>query len=168
MPKYRKYGSKEQHHFISGTYVAIALFLVLFQIFTSVFTLPILIGFFFCYMFVLLRERELTLYELDFRWYFSLAYLVFIDITHDFYLFSSLIAFVIFYYFCADWLRTNFKIGKFLPIFFVIFAYGLLFVVHNLILYVDSGEFRLFGVDYGVNMLAEAALCFFFFRNKIK
>ena len=98
MPKQRRFGSTEKHHFFSGSYLILGFFFVFYQIFSSIFPLPLLIGFFFNYMFVLLHESEQTLYELDFRWYFSLFYLVFIDITHDFYLFSSCFAFFAFYF----------------------------------------------------------------------
>lgn len=168
MPRHRRFGSTQKHSFISGTYVVIALFLVLFQVFSSIFALPILIGFFFCYMFILLREKERTLYDLDFRWYFSMFYLVFIDITHNLYLFSSWIAFFVFYYLFADWIKTNFKVGKVLPILFTFCAYGLLFIVDNVINYVQSGFFKLYGGEYIADMLAESALCYLFFRNKLK
>ncbi len=168
MPRHRRFGSKEQHHFLSGSLIMLGFGLVLYQIFTSIFEIPILIGFFFCYMFVLLREKEQTLYDLDFRWYFSMFYLVFIDITHDFYLFSSWIAFFVFYYLCADWIKTNFKMGKLLPILFTFCAYGLLFVVDNVLFYSQSGYFRLYGGEYIVDTLAESALCYLIFRNKIK
>lgn len=168
MPRKRKFGSNEQHHFINAYYVTLGLFFILFQILSSIFVLPILIGFFFCYMYVLLREKEITLYDLDFRWYFSLAYLVFIDITHDFYLFSSWIAFFLFYYFCANWIKTNFKIGKLLPIFFSICAYLLLYISHNVLCYIDSAKFSLLGMEYFVDMFAESALCYLIFKDKIR
>lgn len=168
MPKRRKYGSNEQHHFISGTYVGLAFLFVCFEILSSIFVLPILIGFFFCYMFVLLREKETTLYDLDFRWYFSLGFLLFIDVTHDLYLFSSWIAFFAFYYFCADWIKTNFKIGKLLPIFFTICAYLLLYIFNNVLSYMDRAKFNFFGVEYFFDMLVESALCYLVFKDKLR
>lgn len=168
MPKRRKYGSNEQHHFISGTYVSLGLGFVCFEILSSIFVLPTLIGFFFCYMFVLLRERETTLYDLDFRYYFSLFFLVFIDITHDFYLFSSWIAFFVFYYFCADWIRINFKIGKLLPVFFTICAYALLYLVNNILSYMDSAKFNFLGVEYFFDMCVESAFCYLIFKDKLR
>ncbi len=168
MPKRRKYGSNEQHHFISGSYVALALGFVCFEILSSVLTLPLLIGFFFCYMSALLREKETTLYDLDFRWYFSLGFLLFIDITHDFYVFSSWIAFFVFYYFCADWIKTNFKIGKFLPVFFTICAYALLYIANNVLSYMDRAKFNFLGLEYFIDMLVESALCYLVFKDKLR
>lgn len=168
MPKRRKYGSNEQHHFISGSYVALGLGFVCFEILSSVFILPLLIGFFFCYMFLLMRESDTTLYDLDFRWYFSLFFLLFIDITHDFYLFSSWIAFFVFYYFCAEWIRTNFKIGKLLPVFFTICAYALLYIFNNVLSYMDSAKFNFLGIEYFADMLVESAFCYLAFKDKLR
>lgn len=168
MPKQRRFGSTEKHHFFSGSYLILGFFFVFYQIFSSIFPLPLLIGFFFNYMFVLLHESEQTLYELDFRWYFSLFYLVFIDITHDFYLFSSCFAFFAFYYFCADWIRINFTIGRILPILFCVCAYVLLFVINNVLSYIDTSDFKLFGGEYLVDMLVESALCYLIFRKAVK
>lgn len=168
MPKRRKYGSNEQHHFLNGSYVALGLFFVLFQIFSSIFILPLLTGFFFCYMYVLLREKETTLYDLDFRWYFSLAYLIFIEITHNFYLFSSWIAFFVFYYFCANWIKSNFTISKILPILFSFCAYLLLFIFNNILSYLDEARLNLLGIEYFFDMLIEAALCYLIFKDKLR
>ena len=168
MPKRRQYGSKEQHHFINGTYTLLALFFVCFEVLSSILILPILVGFFFCYMFILLQEKETTLYDLDFRWYFSLAFLLFIDITHDFYIFSSWISFFVFYHFCADWIKTNFKIGKFLPVFFTISAYLLLYIFNNILSYMDSAKFNFFGTEYFIDMFVESALSYLVFKDKLR
>lgn len=168
MPKLRKYGSKEQHHFLNSHYIILGAFFIFWQIFSSIFILPIFMGVFFCYMSVLLHEREITLYELDFRFYFSLFYLVFIEITHDFYLFSTWFSFFIFYYFCADWIRTNFKFGKFMPIFYCLCGYLLLFIAHNVLSYIDTGHFAPFGLEYYIDALIESALCYLIFKDKLK
>lgn len=168
MPKRRRYGTNEQHHFLSGSYIALGAFFVLWQVFSSIYTMPIFVGLFFCYIYNLIREHESTLYDLDFRFYFSLAYLVFIEITHDFYLFSSWFAFFVFYYFCAEWIKTNFKFGKFMPVFFCICAYLLLFMFNAILSYLDSAKFALLGLEYYIDMLIEAALCYLIFKDRLK
>ncbi|WP_234284392.1 hypothetical protein, partial [Campylobacter novaezeelandiae] len=106
-------------------YIFIAIIFIIYEILSSIFIyLPIFYGVFFCYMFFLLEQRERTLYDLDFRWYFCLFFLFFTDVTHNFFIFSSWIAFFIFYYFFAYWIKTNLKIEKFIPITFVLCAYG--------------------------------------------
>ncbi|WP_297193286.1 hypothetical protein [uncultured Campylobacter sp.] len=168
MPR-RKYGTKVYNHYIDGTYVFVGLCFVFYQILSSVFSyFPLMLGFFFCYMFYLLQESEKSLYNLDFRWYFSLCYLLLIDITHDFYLFSSWFSFFIFYYFLADWLKINFKIGKFLPIIFVFCAYFLLFSIDNLLSYVDNNGIHLFGIELLITVFMEFILAYIFFKDSIK
>lgn len=166
----RKYGTnKTLHYNIDLSYIFLALVLVFYQVLSSIFTyLPILIGFFFCYMYSLLQEKDETLYDLDFRWYFSLVYLLFIDITHDFYLFVSWICFFVFYCFCADWIKTNFKIGKFIPIFFVFCTYLLFCVFDSILSYIDNVNIKIFGSEYFISMGVEALFCYLFFKDKIR
>ena len=133
MPKRRKYGSNEQHHFISGSYVALGLGFVCFEILSSIFILPLLIGFFFCYMFLLMRESDTTLYD-----------------------------------FCAEGIRTNFKIGKLLPVFFTICAYALLYIFNNVLSYMDSAKFNFLGIEYFADMLVESAFCYLAFKDKLR
>lgn len=168
MPKQRRYASTQKHRFIDGGYVFWAAFFVIYQIFSSIFPLPILLGFFFCYALSLIKESELNLYDLDFRYYFALLYLLFIDITHDFYLFSSWIAFFIFYYFFVDWIRITFKIGKLLPIFFTLCAYLFFYVLDQILSYVDTSRLDLLGKEYFIYALIEAFICFFVFKDKLR
>ena len=109
---------------LNFSYVFLGIFFIFYEILSSIFSyLPLFYGFFFCYMFMLLEEREKTLLKLDFRWYFSLFFLLFADITHDFFPFSSWIAFFIFYYALAGWIKTNLKMSSTTPIVFVFCAY---------------------------------------------
>ncbi|WP_273402818.1 hypothetical protein [Campylobacter avium] len=169
MPR-RKYGSKTYSHYIDGFYVFTAICFIVYQILSSIFSyMPLMLGFFFCYMYCLLQERDKSLYDLDFRWYFSVFYILFIDITHDFYLFSSLFAFLCFHYFFADWLKVNFKIGKLLPIVFVVCAYALLIFFDNLLSYLDNKKLSIFSLNYLLFILCiESFLSYIFFKDKIK
>lgn len=130
--------------------------------------MPILLGFFFCYMFVLLLQHQSSLYELDFRWYFCLFYLLMIDITHNFYIFSSWIAFVVFFYFCADWLRINFKVGKLIPALFVCCAYVLVYCIDGLLTYIDNGDLKIFSKEYFYYILLESLLATLFFKDELR
>ncbi len=160
---------KTYHKHIDGSYIFVGLCFVFYQVISSVFSyLPLMLGFFFCYMFYLLQESERSLYNLDFRWYFSLFYLLLVDITHDFYLFSSYFSFFLFYYFLADWLKVNFKIGKFLPILFVFSAYFLLFFIDNLLSYVDNNNLSSVGLEFLSTICIESLLAYIFFKDSIK
>lgn len=160
--------AKENHHFLNYNYIFFALVLILWQIISSIAPLPMLEGFFFCYMAILLHEKEETLYDLDFRWYFSCVYLLFIDITHDLYLFTSWLSFGFFYYFFAPSLRSKLKLPRLLPVFFTISAYLLVFITNNIIAYIDNSRFLSFKAEFLVQMLVEGGLCYLFFRGKFR
>ncbi|WP_142682124.1 hypothetical protein [Campylobacter sp. MIT 99-7217] len=165
----KKHKERIYHKSVNGFYISWGVFFVLYQILSSIFAfLPVLIGVFFCYMFVLLMQRNTTLYDLDFRWYFSLLYLCFIDITHNYYLFSCCIAFALFYFFCADYLRTNFKISKLIPSLFVCCAYGLVFGIDCLLSYVNNASVKSFSVEYLYYILLESLIVTIFFKDEIK
>lgn len=169
MPTKRKYGSKARHNYLDGYYVVLGSCFIIYQILSSIFAhLPLLIGFFYCYAFLLLDESRKNLQTLDFRWYFMLFYLLLIDITYDFYLFSSWLAFVIFYYLCADYIRTSFKLMKFLPIIFVLCAYALEFGLDIMLSYIDNAPLKIFNLSYLIDIFIESLLCFFLFKDKLK
>lgn len=149
------------------SYIFFIIFFILYQILSSVFIyLPILYGLFFCYMIYLIDEKEKTLYKFDFRWYFILFYLVFIDITHNYFIFSSWLAFFIFYYMCADWIKINLKIGKFIPVCFVICAYIFIYIVDFTFSYSENEDIKIFGFEYFLSMIIESILSYIFFKDK--
>ncbi|MDO4674406.1 hypothetical protein [Campylobacter sp.] len=160
----RRAGAKN----LSLAYGLLGLCFFIYEILTSVFSfLPLLYGFFFCYAFVLLKEQERTLLRLDFRWFFTLAFLLFADITHDFFLFSSWFAFFIFYYVLADWIRGNFKIARSIPIIFILSAYGLIFVGDWVLSYVNNQNVKIIHLSYALPICIEALLGYVFFKGRI-
>lgn len=153
---------------LNANYVFSGLFFVFYQILSSIFIyLPPFYGIFFCYAFYLLEQREQSLQKLDFRWYFCLAFLFFADITHNFFIFSSWIAFLIFYYACADWIKINFKIGKFTASIFVFCAYGFILILDIVFSYVSNQNIHFFGVANLVSISVEALIAYIFFKDKI-
>lgn len=153
---------------LNANYVFSGLFFVFYQILSSIFIyLPPFYGIFFCYAFYLLEQREQSLQKLDFRWYFCLAFLFFADITHNFFIFSSWIAFLIFYYACADWIKVNFKIGKFTASIFVFCAYGFILILDIVFSYVSNQNIHFFGVANLVSISVEALIAYIFFKDKI-
>lgn len=154
---------------LNGTYIGLALFLIIYQILGSVYLYsPLLYGIFFCYMFFLLEESERTLNELDFRWYFSLFFLFFTDATYDFFVFSSWVAFCIFYYVFADWIKTNLKTGAILAVIFVFCAYILIFVVDRAFSYMSNEEAKTLNISYIISILIECLFAYILFRGKIQ
>ncbi|EGK8197689.1 hypothetical protein IO455_000494 [Campylobacter coli] len=152
---------------LNGSYVFLGFLCILYQILGSVFLyMPLLYGVFFCYMYFLLEERQKTFNKLDFRWYFSLFFLFFTDITYDFFLFSSWLAFVIFYYTCADWIKTNLKIGKIIPIILVLCVYAFIFILDAIFSYVGDQEFKMPNFVYMISIMFECLFAYMLYRSK--
>ncbi|MBZ7946867.1 hypothetical protein H2258_05525 [Campylobacter sp. RM9939] len=153
---------------INGGYIFLGIFYIIYQILGSIFTYtPLLYGLFFCYMIYLLEQRQKTFNKLDFRWYFSLFFLFFTDITYDFFIFSSWIAFALFYYICADWIKTSLKIEKFIPIAFVLCAYFFIFLLDFIFSYMNNQHFKALSFGYLISIGIECFLAYVFFRGKI-
>ncbi|EGK8164782.1 hypothetical protein LMQ51_000632 [Campylobacter coli] len=152
---------------LNGSYVFLGFLCILYQILGSVFLyMPLLYGVLFCYMYFLLEERQKTFGKLDFRWYFSLFFLFFTDITYDFFLFSSWFAFAIFYYTCADWIKTNFKIGKVIPVILVLCAYIFIFILDIIFSYAADQEFIMPSFGYMISIAFECLFAYVLFRSK--
>ncbi len=152
---------------LNNSYIFLGFFFIIYQILGSVFIYaPLLYGIFFCYMFCLLEQRESSLSKLDFRWYFSLFFLFFTDITYNFFIFSSWFAFFIFYYACADWIKTNLKIGKFIPVVFVFCAYAFIFILDAILSYTAGEKVKVLGLAYFVSIFIECFLAYVFFKGK--
>ncbi|EDP6837665.1 hypothetical protein GRO78_06035 [Campylobacter lari] len=150
------------------SYLFFYLSLIFYQMLSSVYYwMPPLFGVFFCYMIVLLKEKERTLNKLDFRWYFSLFYLFFIDIIHGFYLFSSWIAFFVFYHFFVDWFKSKLKLGHYLLIIFTLCAYIFIYLFDVFLAYLDNNEILKFGIEYLWFFTVEALISFVIFKGKI-
>lgn len=165
----RKLRARNYTENLGLNYVILGLFFIFYEILSSTFVyLPPLYGIFFCYAFYLLERRERTLQKLDFRWYFCLAFLFFADITHDFFVFSSWIAFFIFYYACADWIKTNFKIGRFIASIFVFCAYGFILVLNIIFSYISNQNIHFFGFENFVCVCLEALVAYILFKDKIR
>lgn len=153
---------------INGGYIFLGIFYIIYQILGSIFTYtPLLYGLFFCYMIYLLEQRQKTFNKLDFRWYFSLFFLFFTDVTYDFFIFSSWIAFALFYYICADWIKTSLKIEKFIPIAFVLCAYFFIFLLDFIFSYMNNQHFKALSFGYLIFIGIECFLAYVFFRGKI-
>ncbi|MCV3374346.1 hypothetical protein L8V80_05330 [Campylobacter lari] len=150
------------------SYLFFYLSLIFYQVLSSVYYwIPPLFGVFFCYMIVLLKEKERTLNKLDFRWYFSLFYLLLIDVIHGFYLFSSWIAFFIFYHFFVDWFKSKLKLGHYLLVIFTFCAYIFIYLFDVFLAYLDNNEILKFGIEYLWFFTVEALISFIIFKGKI-
>ncbi|MCR6576290.1 hypothetical protein [Campylobacter insulaenigrae] len=150
------------------SYVFFYFSLIFYQMLSSVYYwFPPLFGVFFCYMIILLKEKEKTLNSLDFRWYFSLFYILLIDIIHGFYIFSSWIAFFVFYHVFVDWFQSKLKLGRYLLVIFTLCAYLFLYVLDIFLAYLDNQQILSFGFEYVWFFVLEALVSFVIFKGKI-
>ncbi|TXE81559.1 hypothetical protein FPD46_04515 [Campylobacter peloridis] len=151
------------------SYLFFYLSLIFYQVLSSVYYwLPPLFGIFFCYMIILLKEKEKTLNKLDFRWYFSLFYILFIDIIHGFYLFSSWIAFFVFYHVFADWFSNKLKFGDYLLMVYTLCAYIFIYIFDVFLAYLDNSAIIKFGIEYLWFIAFEAVFGFIIFKGRVK
>ncbi|MCD8213024.1 MAG: hypothetical protein LUC34_03080 [Campylobacter sp.] len=143
-------------------------FLVAYEIATTQFGfLPPLIGVFFTYMILEYTKKQKRYTEFGFYWYFAIIFLIFAEQIHGFYLFSTLIAFLIFYNFVVDWLLVTMKWRNCLLAVFVVSGYVVTFSTNNLIAYVQNGSFLKFGVEYIVYIVIETILAIILFKDRV-
>lgn len=118
----------------------IVAFLFSYQAATTVISLPPLLGIFFVYLIYLNLRREKRILNNEYELYFCIFYLIFIEQTHGFTLFSSLIGCIFFYYFISDYLLVSLKSRVLLVGSFVISGYVMTYLVSALFGYI--GEFE--------------------------
>lgn len=149
-------------------YTISVLTLFIYQIFTVIMPLPPLIGVVFCYMIIILLKKEKTLGDFNKDWYVCIVYLFFIEQVHGFYLFSILIAFLLFYNFFLDWMLVNMKYRFLVLIIITASAYISVFLINQLFVYMkNSDEFFRFGKEYLIFMTVESFISILLFREKI-
>ncbi|WP_107790877.1 hypothetical protein [Campylobacter concisus] len=144
------------------------IFLLSYEIATTQFGfLPPLIGIFFTYMILEYSRKQKQYDEFKPSWYFSLVFLVFAEQIHGFYLFSTIIAFLLFYNFVLDWLYTTMKWRNCLLIIFVASGYVLTFLVNNLFAYVLNEPNLTFSAEYLFFIALESVFAIVLFRDKV-
>ena len=145
-----------------------AVFLISYEIASTQFGfLPPLIGIIFTYMILEYSRKQKHYDEFKLSWYFSVACLVFAEQIHGFYLFSTIIAFLLFYNFVLDWLYTTMKWRNCLLIIFVASGYVLTFLINNLFAYVLNEPNLVFSSEYMFFIGFESILAIVLFRDKV-
>ncbi|MDO5045884.1 MAG: hypothetical protein Q4D84_04265 [Campylobacter sp.] len=142
-------------------------FLLIYQAATSVATyLPPLMGIFFTYMIILNIEKHKKVKKYDKRWYFCIFYLIFAEQVHGFALFSTMIAFLLFYYFVCDWLIVTFKSREILLVVFVASGYFAIYLVSSLLSHIANLPILNFEYEYSIYIISEAVLATILFRER--
>lgn len=143
------------------------IFIVCYELLTVVYAiLPPLIGLFFAYVISLNNAALKKMEDYDKSWYLSFLFLIFAEQIHGFELFSSIFAFIFYYYFLHEWLSTNFKLYQGMLIIYVCSAYILIFCISNIILYINDKAMLQICKEYAYYMIFESFLAVFIFRDK--
>ncbi len=129
--------------------------------------LPPLIGVFFTYLIFEYSKKRKRYTEFDFGWYLSIAFLIFAEQIHGFYIFSSIVAFFIFFYFMVDWLFATFKSRLLLLAVFVSAGYVGTYAVSSLMSYIQNSTMLYFGSEYLVFISVEFLISIVLFKERI-
>lgn len=140
-----------------------SLFLVLYQIMTSIYTfLPLFIGIFFAYA-IINYEDENKRNSI----YLTFLYLSFYDLNKGFYLFSSLLLFILFYNFFVDKIRNFFTCSNCIIVIYVFVAYFGHFVLNSFIAYILNAQGPLFSLEYFYFIVIDSIFAVILFKGRV-
>lgn len=138
------------------------IFMFFYQIFTTIFMfLPPLLGVIFCAIVLNIDKDNKN------DIYLAFIYLVFIESLHNFYIFSSIFGFFIFYYNFASWLKSSFKFQYILLVLLVACGYFFTLFVNIFLSYVFNDEFISLDLIYFYYIFIESVICIVFFKGYI-
>lgn len=144
-------------------YYIFIIFLFLYQIASSVVLfLPPLLGFVFVYLLINFRKNGFDKTSLQ-----IIIYMLFIEIIHGIFLFSSVFAFVVFYYYLLEKIFYKFKNRDILIIIFIIFLYLFILSFNSFLAYLLSDNKFIFTNFYIYYICLESLLAIAVFRNLI-
>lgn len=139
-----------------------AVFIVFIQILSSVYTIiPPLFGLFFCYIVINIDNEEKIFFVA-----LSFLYLIFFDLNKGFYLFSSVVFFIVFYYFIEDKIQNFTNCGNCILTGYIATAYLGHFATNNLISYVLNLPFYHLGYEYIYYILFDCFFSYILFEVK--
>jgi len=140
-----------------------SLFLVFYQIMTSVYTfLPLFIGVFFTYIIVNYEDENKRNYI-----YLIFLYLSFYDLNKGFYLFSYIFLFFIFYNLFVDRIRNFFTCSNCIIVLYVIIAYFGHYIINTFIAYILNSDGPVFLLDYFYYIAIDAIVAVILFKGKV-
>ncbi len=144
-------------------FTLICLGLVIIQIMSSLYTiLPLFVGLFFSYAIINFSKEEDRMYL-----YLSFVYLTVYDLNKGFYLFSSLLFFMIFYYFFVDKIRNFFSCNSCIIAIYVVAAYLGHFLLNVFIAYILNQDIPYFSLGYLYYIFLDVVLATILFRGKV-
>ncbi len=167
MQKFSKL-QRNNFNYLSLKFWLLAIFLITYEFYTSQYRfLPPLLGVFMQYFLILTFDAKFNLENFDFRWYCVLFFLIFCEQIQGFFLFSSIITFLIYFYFLDDYLRNTIKFRIFLIICANFAGYIGILSVSNLISYMKNVPLSPLSNEYYFYIMIESIFCFFMFKDRI-
>jgi len=140
-----------------------SLFLVIYQIMTSVYTfLPLFVGVFFAYIIVNYEDEKKKNYI-----YLIFIYLSFYDLNKGFYLFTYILLFLIFYNLFVEKIRNFFTCSNCIIGIYVVVAYLGHFIVNSFIAYILNHDAPIFLFDYFYYIAIDAFFAVIIFKGKV-
>lgn len=144
-------------------FTLICLVLVVYQIMSSLYTfLPLFVGVFFSYIVINLEKEKSRIYI-----YLSFAYLTIYDLNKGFYLFSSILFLMIFYYFFVERIRNFFTCSNCIVAIYVVSAYLGHSLLNSFIAYISNRDIPPFSQGYFYYIFLDVVLAIILFKGKV-
>jgi len=150
---------------IDTNYTRLVLFisLVFYQILSSLYLfLPLFVGLFFVYLILNYKKESRAVFV-----YFSFFYLCLYDINKGFYLFSSILFFIIFYNLFVERVKNYFSCKGCVLVIYITSAYIGHFFLNVFIAYLLNQEPPSFGMDYFYYIVTDSILAILLFRDNL-
>lgn len=153
---------------LSLRFIVFCAMLIAYEILSSTsHIVPPFIGLFFAYIVILKNESERNMNNFDKRWYLAILFLIFAEQIHGFELFSTVLNFLIFYYFIHDWLKVNMKWRQCLLIIFIFSGYIGTLLMSNLILYILNQPRLWISYEYLIYIVVESVIAILLFKERV-
>ena len=153
--------SSTDHNYLRFTLICLSL--VLYQILSSLYTfLPLFVGLFFAYIVINFENENSKIYI-----YLSFAYLTIYDLDKGFYLFSSSLFLLIFYYLFVDKIRNFFSCSNCIIAIYVVAAYLGHSLLNSFIAYILNQDMPSFSQGYFYYIVLDALLAIVLFKGKV-
>ncbi len=144
-------------------FTLICLSLVVYQIMSSLYTyLPLFVGVFFAFIVINFENEKSKLYI-----YLSFAYLTIYDLDKGFYLFSSLLSFLIFYYLFVEKIRNFFSCSNCIIAIYVVAAYLGHSLLNSFIAYILNQDMPSFSQGYFYYIALDIVLAVMLLKGKV-
>jgi len=124
--------------------------------------LPLFVGVFFAFIVINFENEKSNLYI-----YLSFAYLTIYDLDKGFYLFSSLLSFLIFYYLFVEKIRNFFSCTNCIVAIYVVAAYLGHSLLNSFIAYVLNQDMPSFSQGYFYYIALDVVLAIVLFKGKV-